>query len=120
MFLIALLSGCFVKPDPPSLVAWIPLDDPTGTTAFRDLTGNDHIATCTACPTRIIGHRGGPVRQFDGATQYLSIASTPLLDLTGTFTIALWTESDDVRGSSTASSVVASVPAPKTAISWAT
>ncbi|CAN5913024.1 hypothetical protein BH11MYX3_BH11MYX3_29230 [soil metagenome] len=74
---------------PPGLVAWFPLDDPSGTVA-RDATGNGNDATCTSCPTMAVSRTGGIAKHFDGTTQhYLRIAPTNL-DFTSSYTVAAW------------------------------
>jgi hypothetical protein len=81
------------------LLAWYTLDALEGGTLIRDASGNGNHATCTSCPTVVMG-RQGMAMHFDGTSTIARASSVGLATPTG-FTIAMWLEVDapptDVR-----------------------
>lgn len=81
------------------LLAWYTLDAVEGGTLIRDASGNGNHATCTSCPTVVLG-RQGMAMHFDGLSTIARAPSTGLMTPDG-FTIAMWLKVDtlttDVR-----------------------
>jgi hypothetical protein len=73
------------------LIAWYPMDTLSVAGVTPDATGNGHDATCTAtlCPVLVPGHLGMAV-SFDGSTQFLQVADSPVFHTTGPYTLAVW------------------------------
>ncbi len=75
----------------PSLVAYWPLDESVGATAFRDVSPNDNGGTCQPCPTAgVAGIRGSAV-EFADASDGIDVGSGPsLTGLSGALTVLGW------------------------------
>ncbi len=83
-------SGSTDVPDP-DLIAWYRFDS-IEENMVADHSGNDHVASCEACPTILDGVYGGAI-ETDGAGQHLVVANTPTL-ATQTWTLAAWVFSE--------------------------
>jgi hypothetical protein len=86
-------TGCALPP--PNMVAWWPLDETAGTTAF-ELVGAHHGTALSGAigsgsgPTPVAGQVDGALN-LDGSTYYVSVPSAPALNFgTGDFSIDAW------------------------------
>lgn len=80
-------------PDPTLIAHWKFDDDPTD--GVLDSTGNGHDGTCTACPSRVTGIRGGAYRFNPNGPQYIVVPDSPAFR--GVFTIAAWMYTDNTN-----------------------
>lgn len=72
------------------LVAWYKFDEGTSTTAI-DSTGNKNTGTLTNSPLYIPGRIGSNALTFASTSnQYVAVANSPTLQLTGDLTISFW------------------------------
>ena len=83
-------------PAPLNMVAWWPLDEPTGSTAIETVLGNN--ATDQNAPVHATGKVKG-ARQFNGSTSYLRANDAPALNFgTGDLTIDAWVKTTQGTG----------------------
>ena len=82
---------------PPSMAAWWPLDEISGTTAF-DIAGVPTNGTHVNGPTPTPGMVAGALR-FDGINDYVQVADHPSLNFgTGNLSIDAWIKTDASGG----------------------
>ena len=74
-----------------SLVGAWAFEEGAGTTSATDSSGNSNTGTLTNAPTRVAGRHGQAI-QFNGTTQFISVADSNSLDLTHSFTISAWVQ----------------------------
>ena len=83
-------------PAPFNMVAWWPLDEPTGTTAIETVIGNN--GTDTNAPLHVTGKVKG-ARTFNGTTNYVQAADAAALNFgTGDLTIDAWVRTTQGNG----------------------
>jgi hypothetical protein len=75
---------------PAGLVAWWPLDDDPSGGSTRDVSGNEHLARCTRCPSRVVGHSGGAFDFDEASTHLFRVADDGAFRLTSGFTVMNW------------------------------
>ena len=99
------------------LVAWFPLDDPSGST-FVDVVGGA-TGSCMPpnCPTLTTGHRGAGYL-FDGIDDCIAVPNSGAFS-PAQLTVAIWARQDQVGGPSGVSQVSKRVDVMATALnSW--
>lgn len=81
------------EPIDPALVAWYTFDDPRD--PYADASGNRRHAWCDddQCPQHDVGVVGGGI-VLDGIDDHLHVDHDPGLELTESFTVALWVSVD--------------------------
>jgi hypothetical protein len=73
----------------PDLVAYWPLDEPLGSTTFRDVSPNGDDGTCTSCPTAGVPGIRHTAVQFDNARISVGTPSS-ITSLSATLTLLGW------------------------------
>ncbi len=87
------LEACSICTEPPAnMVAWWPLDEPSGSLAQDIVNAND--GQDFNVPLKVTG-AVSKARQFNGATSYVRVDDHPKLDLgTGNLTIDAWVQTN--------------------------
>ncbi len=71
----------------------LPFEDTVGSTVFRDVSGNQHDATCQAdhCPTITCSGKYSAALAFDNSGQYANLPAADSLGIiTSSFSVAAW------------------------------
>lgn len=88
-----------VDPSPLGLVGYWRMDEGSGTTAF-DSSGYGHQGSLINGVSRVTGMVGSGALSFDGSNDYVTVANTTVLQLTGDLTVALWMKRSSDPGTS--------------------